>query len=313
MDVLYVVVPCYNEQDILKECSNTLKKKIKTLIKNKMISNKSKILFVNDGSKDNTLNIIKELNDKDKIFKGISLSRNRGHQNALLAGLLYCKDLCDFTISIDADLQDDVNAIDEMVEKYNSGSDIVYGVRNKRYKDSFFKRTTAICFYKFLEKMGANSVFNHADFRLLSKKVVVELSKYKEVNLYLRGIIPMIGFNSSIVYYDREERTKGETKYTVKKMFNFAFDGITSLSITPIHTILFFGIFMLILSLLILVVTICLKLFYHNISIYIILFEILLLFISLNTVFIGIIGEYLGKISLDVKQRPKYVISEIIE
>ena len=222
MKTLYIVVPCYNEEEVLHETTKRLKEKLDKLIKNKKIKKDSKVLYVNDGSKDNTWAIIEEINKNDKMFTGISLSRNRGHQNALVAGLLTAKEHADIIISMDADLQDDINAIDEMIEKNNNGCDIVYGVRNKREKDSWFKRTTAEGFYKFMKIMGVDVVFNHADYRLTSKRVLDNFADYHEVNLFLRGIFPLIGFKSDIVYYERNERFAGVSKYPLKKMLNFA-------------------------------------------------------------------------------------------
>lgn len=222
--ILYVVVPCYNEEEVLKETTKRLKEKLSNLIKRKKISKNSRVMYVNDGSSDNTWNIIKETNNKEKLFTGISLSKNRGHQNALLAGLMTAKKYSDIVISMDADLQDDINAIDEMLEEYYKGNDIVYGVRNSRKKDTFFKRFTAETFYKIMRFMGLEIVYNHADYRLASKKVLDELEKYEEVNLFLRGIFPLIGYKSSIVYYERAERFAGKSKYPLKKMISFAWE-----------------------------------------------------------------------------------------
>lgn len=259
-NVLYVVVPCYNEEEVLKETTKRLKEKLKNLIKEKMISNKSKVMYVNDGSKDKTWKIIKEINNKDKMFTGISLSRNKGHQNALLAGLMTAKNYADVVISMDADLQDDINTIDEMIAKYNNGCDIVYGVRSSRKKDSWFKKTTAQGFYKFMRFMGVEVVYNHADYRLTSKRVLDAFEDYKEVNLFLRGMFPLVGFKSDVVYYERKERFAGESKYPLKKMLNFAWDGITSFSVRPIRLILNLGIIMFIVSLLVLIYSLVVKL-----------------------------------------------------
>lgn len=235
--ILYIVVPCYNEIEVLEETTKQLKKKLEELIDNKKISNKSRVMYVNDGSKDKTWSLIKKINKEEKVFTGISLSRNRGHQNALLAGLMTAKEYADVIISMDADLQDDIGAVDEMIEKYKEGNDIVYGVRSARKKDTFFKRLTAEGFYKFMKKLGVDCVYNHADYRLTSKRVLNELSNFKEVNLFLRGMFPLIGFNSDIVYYERNERFAGESKYPLKKMLNFAWDGITSFSVKPLRLI----------------------------------------------------------------------------
>ena len=232
-----MVVPCYNEQEVLPETSKRLKAKLNELIQKEKISASSKALFVNDGSKDHTWPIIGQLYQDDPIFCGVNLSRNRGHQNALLAGLMTAKESADMVISMDADLQDDINVIDQMVDRYLDGCDIVYGVRSKRATDSFFKRFTAESFYRFMNAMGADIVFNHADYRLMSKRALEGLAEFKEVNLFLRGIVPMIGYKSDIVLYERSERFAGVSKYPLKKMFAFAMEGITSLSIKPIRLI----------------------------------------------------------------------------
>ena len=239
--VLYIVVPCYNEEEVLEETTKQLKTKVQTLIRKNIISNQSKIMYIDDGSKDNTWKMIKDFHQKESIVTGISLSRNRGHQNALVAGLMTAKEYADVVISMDADLQDDINAIDDMLEKYYSGCDIVYGVRNSREKDSFLKRTTANLFYRIMKAMGTECINNHADFRLTSKRVLKELSNYKEVNLFLRGIFPLIGFKSEISYYERKKRLSGKSKYSISKMLNFAIDGITSFSVKPLRLIILIG------------------------------------------------------------------------
>ncbi len=236
-NILYIVVPCYNEEAVLPETSKRLLEKYKELTEEKLISEESRIVFVNDGSKDSTWEIISRLHDENIIFSGINLSKNKGHQNAVMAGLMTVKDRCDIAITLDADLQDDINAIDEMVKKYHSGNDVVYGVRSSRKTDTFFKRFTAESFYKFMKIMGVDVVFNHADFRLMSNRVLDALSEYKEFNLFLRGIIPQIGFKSDCVYYERHERFAGESKYPLKKMLSFAVDGITSFSVKPLKII----------------------------------------------------------------------------
>ena len=266
MKTLYIVVPCYNEEEVLHETTKRLKEKLDKLIKNKKIKKDSKVLYVNDGSKDNTWAIIEEINKNDKMFTGISLSRNRGHQNALVAGLLTAKEHADIIISMDADLQDDINAIDEMIEKNNNGCDIVYGVRNKREKDSWFKRTTAEGFYKFMKIMGVDVVFNHADYRLTSKRVLDNFADYHEVNLFLRGIFPLIGFKSDIVYYERNERFAGVSKYPLKKMLNFAWDGITSFSVKPIRMVLNIGIIMFVISIIMLIYALTVKILGNTVS-----------------------------------------------
>ena len=239
--ILYIVIPCYNEQEVLPIMAPVFLKKLLQLEEQQMISQNSKVLFVNDGSSDNTWNLINDFAKSDEHFAGVSLSRNRGHQNALLAGLMYAMDKCDITISIDCDGQDDINAMDQMVNEYLSGADIVYGVRDSRKKDSFFKRTTAQLFYRFINKMGAETVYNHADYRLLSNKVLKALSEYKEVNIYLRGMIPLIGFKSTCVKYERNVRKAGKSHYPLGKMLSLALNAITSLSVKPIHLITIFG------------------------------------------------------------------------
>ena len=309
-NILYIVVPCYNEEDVLKETNDKLIEKIKNLIKHKKISKNSKILYVNDGSKDDTWNIIKELYDNHRFVLGLKLSKNKGHQNALLAGLLFAKQHADFVISIDADLQDDISAIDTMIEKYYAGNDIVYGVRNSRKKDSFFKKSTAILFYKFMKSLGCDIIYNHADFRLTSKRVLEELSKYKEKNLFLRGLFPLIGFNSETVYYERKERAAGESKYSFKKMLNLAWDGITSFSIKPIHFILSVGLLVTIASLIAIIVLIVLLIKHIHISnLYYILVSIWFIG-GVQLISLGIIGEYVGKTYSETKDRPRYCIEE---
>ena len=242
MKILYVVIPCYNEEEVLNETSKQLKEKMTTLIKSKKIAKESKVLFVNDGSKDKTWDIIEKLTKEDKLFAGVKLSRNKGHQNALLAGLMTAKEHADMAISMDADLQDDINVIDLMLDKYEDGYEIVYGVRGSRKKDSFFKRFTAQSFYKIMKALGVDIIYNHADCRLMSKRALECLNEFKEVNLFLRGIVPQIGLKNTIVYYDRNPRFAGKSKYPLKKMLSFAFDGITSFSIKPLSLILTLGV-----------------------------------------------------------------------
>lgn len=309
-NILHMIIPCYNEEAVLNQTAQILSTKIKNLIEQKKISADSKIIFIDDGSKDKTWNIIENLNASDKIFSGIKLSRNRGHQNALLAGLMTAKNFCDFTISMDADLQDDVDAIDKMIEKYNAGNEIVYGVRNKRTSDTFFKRFTAESFYKLMKFLGADIIFNHADFRLMSKKILDEFENFHEVNLFLRGTVPMLGFKSDIVTYERHERTAGESKYPLKKMLAFAWEGITSLSIKPIKFITALGFFIFIVSLILFTYFLC-RFINGNI-----IFGWISLLISLwglgglQLIAIGIIGEYIGKIYLETKQRPRFIIEK---
>ena len=307
--ILYIVVPCYNEIEVLEETTKQLKKKLEELIDNKKISNKSRVMYVNDGSKDKTWSLIKKINKEEKIFTGISLSRNRGHQNALLAGLMTAKEYADVIISMDADLQDDIGAVDEMIEKYKEGNDIVYGVRSARKKDTFFKRLTAEGFYKFMKKLGVDCVYNHADYRLTSKRVLNELSNFKEVNLFLRGMFPLIGFNSDNVYYERNERFAGESKYPLKKMLNFAWDGITSFSIKPLRFVTSIGFIVLFVSIIIMVYSLIRKITGNTVDGWTFL-SISIWFIGgLQMISIGIIGEYIGKIYSETKQRPRFIIS----
>ena len=247
-DILYIVVPCYNEEAVLHETSKRLKEKMTALINDKKISDKSRVLFVDDGSKDKTWEIIEELHDSDDLFSGLKLSRNKGHQNALLAGLMTAKELADISISMDADLQDDINVVDQFVDKYHDGCDIVYGVRSSRKTDTVFKRGTAGMFYKFMRLLGVDIIDNHADYRLISKRALEALSQFKEVNLFLRGIVKQIGFKSDIVYYERSERFAGESKYPLKKMLAFAFDGITSFSVKPIRLVTVVGFLVFLIS-----------------------------------------------------------------
>lgn len=310
LPILYIVIPCYNEEEVLKETTKRLKLKLKKLLKTKVISTKSRVMYVNDGSKDKTWAIIKEINSKEKLFTGISLSRNRGHQNALLAGLLTAKDHADIVISMDSDLQDDIDAIDEMIRKYNEGNDIVYGVRSKRKKDSIFKKKTAECFYRIMNILGVECIYNHADYRLTSKRVLEEVSNYKEVNLFLRGIFPLVGFKSDIVYYERNERFAGKSKYPLNKMLNFAWDGITSFSIKPLRMICILGFIILFISILIMIYSVIRKLTGNTVPGWTFL-SISIWFIGgIQMISIGIIGEYIGKMYQETKQRPRYIIEE---
>lgn len=311
-DTLYMVIPCYNEQEVLSETAKRLKKKMDTLICCEKINKNSRVVFVNDGSKDNTWNIIRSLHNQNILFSGINLSRNRGHQNALLAGLMVAKDYADMTISMDADLQDDIDAMDAMIDKYYDGCDIVYGVRSKREKDTFFKRFTAEGFYHIMNKLGAKIVFNHADYRLMNKRALEGLSQFKEVNLFLRGIVPIIGYKSDIVSYERGERFAGESKYPLKKMLAFAAEGITSLSTEPIHLIMKTGTVIFLVSIIMLIYFL-IRYFTGRavagwISILVSTWAIggLLLFA------IGIIGEYVGKIYLEAKARPRFIIEQFL-
>lgn len=309
---LYMVIPCYNEQEVLPETSKRLKEKLSTLVKAGKIDPESRIIFVNDGSKDRTWEIIRRLHEEDPVFGGINLSRNRGHQNALLAGLMTVKDHADMAISMDADLQDDINAIDEMVEKYLNGTDIVYGVRSSRAKDTFFKKATAEGFYKLMNTMGVNTVFNHADYRLMSKRVLEGLAEFREVNLFLRGIVPMIGYSTDVVYYERGERFAGESKYPLGKMLSFAIEGITSLSTKPIRMITFLGFFIFLVSIGILIYS----LVRHFMGATIVGWTTLMVSVwaigGLILLSLGVVGEYIGKIYLETKARPRFLIEEFL-
>ncbi len=311
--ILYVVIPCYNEEEVLPENTKRMKEKMTSLIKNKIISPNSKVMYVNDGSKDNTWSIIKQNHEKEPLFTGITLSRNRGHQNALLAGLMTAKEYADVVISMDADLQDDINAIDQMLKKYLNGADVVYGVRKSREKDTFFKRFTAESFYKIMKFLGADVIYNHADYRLTSKKVLDEFSNFKEVNLFLRGMFPLIGYQSDIIYYDRNERFAGESKYPLKKMLNFAWDGITSFSVKPLRFICITGFLILLISIIIMIYSLVQKVLGNTVDGWTFL-SISIWFIGgLQMISIGIIGEYIGKMYNETKQRPRYIISENLE
>lgn len=309
MTTLYIVLPCYKEEAALPLSAPKLKEKLFSLIDAKKISDESRILFVNDGSKDGTWRIIKELHEEDEHFTGISLSRNRGHQNALLAGLETAAKYADAIVSMDVDLQDDIEAVDEMLEKYEGGCDIVYGVRKARKKDSFFKRFTAEGFYKIINKMGGDIVFNHADYRLMSKRAVNALSEYKECNLFLRGLVPMIGFKSDIVLYERDKRVAGESKYPLKKMLAFAYEGVTSLTLTPIKFIRRAGMFFTLLGILGLAATITLFCLDIASPIWIVISSVVLMS-GILEFSLGIVGDYVGKTYFEVKHRPRYFIAE---
>lgn len=309
-DTLYIVIPCYNEEEVLGETSSQIKLKLEELISKNKISKDSKIMMVDDGSKDKTWEIIRKLSKEDSMFEGVKLSRNKGHQNALLAGLMTAMEHCDMTISIDADLQDDINAIDKMVDEYIGGSDIVYGVRSSRKKDTFFKRTTAQGYYKVMKLLGVDIVYNHADYRLMSKRALDGLSQFKEVNLFLRGIVPLIGYRYSIVEYERGERFAGESKYPLKKMLTFAFDGITSFSVKPIRFITTIGAIIFIISLLVLIYSLCAKLFFNTIIGWTSLICSIWMLGGIQLLCLGVIGEYVGKIYFEAKSRPKFIIDE---
>ena len=308
--ILYIVIPCYNEEEELPITCHMFLNKVNELVKIDKISDDSRILFVNDGSKDKTWDIISDLSKKDKHYIGISQSRNRGHQNAVLAGLMEAKDNCDITISIDCDGQDDINAMDQMIDEYLKGSEIVYGVRSKRETDTFFKRFTAEGFYKLLNWMGAEVVFNHADYRLVSSRVLQEFKNYKEVNIFLRGMFPLVGFKSTSVYYERHERIAGESHYPLKKMLALAFDGITSLSIKPIRMITGLGTFIAILSFVGVIWSFIMAIIGKTVAGWASMTSIICFIGGVQLICMGVLGEYIGKIYMEVKARPRYIISD---
>ena len=311
--VLYIIIPCYNEQEVLPITAPMILEKLKALVAADKISADSRILFVNDGSRDDTWQIIQKLSREEPRFTGISLSRNRGHQNALLAGLLEAKDKCDITISIDCDGQDDMDAMDAMVDAYREGAEVVYGVRSSRKSDSFFKRTTAQGFYKLMNAMGVETVYNHADYRLLSAKVLRSFADFKEVNIFLRGMIPLVGFKSTCVYYERTPRLAGKSHYPLKKMLALAFDGITSLSIKPIRLITTFGFFVALLSLIGILWSVIVALTGNSVAGWASMICILCFLGGVQLLSVGVIGEYVGKIYLETKRRPRYIIEETTE
>lgn len=308
--VLWLVIPCYNEEKVLPITAPLFLAKLKTLISEGKISDTSKILFVNDGSKDETWEIIKNLSKQEVHFEGICQSRNRGHQNAVLAGLMEAKNYADITISIDCDGQDDINAIDKMIEEYHNGNEVVYGVRDDRSTDTFFKRFTAQTYYKILNKLGAEIIYNHADYRLISKRVLDEFANYKEVNLFLRGLIPLIGFKSTSVYYKRNERMAGESHYPFFKMISLAADGITSLSIKPIRMVTSIGLLISILGFIGVIWAIISYLLGKTVSGWASLICIVSILGGMQLISLGVIGEYVGKTYMETKSRPRYIISK---
>lgn len=308
--ILYIVIPCYNEEQVLPITCSMFLEKIKSLVQKEKISDDSRVLFVNDGSKDKTWEIIKQLAKEDYHYKGISQSRNRGHQNAVLAGLMEAKDVCDITISIDCDGQDDINAMDAMVDAYLDGCEIVYGVRSRRDTDTFFKRFTAEGFYKVMNWMGAEVVFNHADYRLVSSRVLQEFANYKEVNIFLRGMFPLVGFKSTSVYYERHERIAGESHYPLSKMLALAFDGITSLSVKPLHLITGLGCGIAVLSFIGVIWSVIVALTGHSVAGWASMTSIVCFIGGVQLICLGVLGEYIGKIYMEVKHRPRYIISE---
>lgn len=313
METLYLVIPCYNEEDMLPITAKALLEKMNYLIDSGKVAPDSKVMFVDDGSKDRTWEIIETLHNFSGLFTGIKLSRNKGHQNALLAGLMTAKNYADILISMDADLQDDINAIDGFLEKRAEGCDIVYGVRSSRQKDTAFKRGTAQSYYKILAKMGVEITYNHADYRLMSKRAVEGLARFKEVNLFLRGLVPMIGYKSDVVTYERAERQAGESKYPLKKMLAFAMEGITSLSVKPIRFITTLGLAVFLISLIMLIyffITWCVG---KAVSGWATIVISIWALGGLQLLAIGVIGEYIGKIYLETKERPKFIIETNLE
>ncbi len=309
---LYVVIPCYKEEEVLPETAKRLKAKMSGLVERGLIAPNSRVMFVNDGSKDRTWPIIEELHREDALFSGVNLSRNRGHQNALLAGLMTAVSFADVIISMDADLQDDINAMDAMLEQYHNGYDVVYGVRSSRKSDTFFKRFTAEGFYKVMKGLGVDIVFNHADYRLMSKRAVEGLSQFKEVNLFLRGIVPQIGYPWTTVEYVRAERFAGESKYPLKKMLSFAFDGITSFSVKPMRLILMLGAVVFVVSLLMLLWALVAHLTGSSVSGWTSLMGSIWLIGGIQLLSLGVIGEYVGKIYSESKARPRFIIDTVL-
>ena len=312
MTKLYIAVPCYNEEAVLPDSAAKLRDKLRSMMSEGLISDDSRIVFIDDGSADATWRLITELHESDSIYSGIKLSRNRGHQNALMCGLMTLRDEADAVISIDADLQDDIDVFDEMVRKYESGCDVVYGVRSKRETDTFFKRFTAEGYYKLLDHMGAKVIFNHADFRLMSRRALRAFAEFRETNLFLRGLVPMVGYKSDIVTYERSERLAGESKYPLKKMLALAWEGITSLSTKPIKLITRLGIIMLVISLIMLIYTLIRYFTGATNNGWASLMVSIWAIGGLQMLAIGIIGEYIGKIYLESKRRPRYIVEEYL-
>lgn len=311
--ILYIVIPCYKEQEVLHETASRLQTKMERLISANKISPESRVMFVNDGSTDRTWPIICELHEKNPLFSGVNLSRNRGHQNALLAGLMTAKERADMVISMDADLQDDINAVDEMVDKFDEGCDIVYGVRSSREKDTFFKKFTAEGFYRVMNLLGADTVFNHADYRLMSKRALEGLEQFKEVNLFLRGIVPMIGYKTGVVEYERGERFAGESKYPLKKMLAFAMEGITSLSTKPLQYISGLGFLIFAVSILMLLYFIAQWAIGGTVAGWASVICSVWAIGGLILLSIGVMGEYVGKIYMETKARPRFIIQDVLD
>lgn len=312
-NTLYIVVPCYKEQEVLPETSRRLREKLTQLMQAGKISDRSRVMFVNDGSSDNTWPLIRELHEKEpEFFSGVNLSRNRGHQNALLAGLMTAVNYADMIVSMDADLQDDVNAVDAMVDAYHEGYEVVYGVRSKRETDTFFKRFTAEGFYKIMKALGVDIVFNHADYRLMSRRAVQGLAEFSEVNLFLRGIVPQIGYRWTTVTYERAERFAGESKYPLKKMIAFATDGITSFSVKPIRLVFFAGVVVFGVSIIMLLYALIAKLAGHTTAGWTSLMGSIWLLGGIQLLGLGVVGEYIGKIYNETKRRPRFIIESVL-
>ena len=307
-EILYVVIPCYNEEEVLNETVSRLTTKLNSLVQRQLISNESRIMLVNDGSKDRTWNIIEELFESNEYVTGVNLAKNKGHQFALLAGLMTAKEYADMVISMDADLQDDIEVVDKFIEEYYNGCDIVYGVRSSRKKDTFFKKSTAIMFYRLMQKLGVDMVYNHADYRLMSKRALNNLEDFEEVNLFLRGIIPMIGYKNAIVEYERNERFAGESKYPLKKMISFALEGITSCSVKPLRIITLLGLLISVVSSLYLIYVIIGYFIGNTISGWTTQIVLTCFFGGFQILCMGVIGEYVGKIYSEVKKLPRYII-----
>ena len=307
---LMVVIPCYNEEAVLHETAKRMVIKMKSLMDKGLCDENSRVLFVDDGSKDQTWPMIRELHEQNPLFEGLKLSRNRGHQNALLAGLMTAREHCDFSISMDADLQDDMDAMDRFIVEYDDGCDIVYGVRNKRDKDSWFKRKTALAFYQLMKNLGVDITYNHADYRLMSARVLHEFANFKEVNLFLRGMVPLVGFKSTSVAYERHERIAGESHYPLSKMLSLAFDGITSLSVKPIRFITGFGVIVALISFIGVIWAIVEALLGATVSGWASMTSIICFVSGVQLICLGVIGEYIGKIYMETKRRPRYIISD---
>jgi len=313
MDKLFLVIPCYNEEAVLPETAKRLAVKMAALVQSGEVSPDSRILLVDDGSRDKTWEIIKSLHEASPVYMGVKLAKNAGHQRALMAGLLTAEALCDVSISMDADLQDDIDTVDKMLAEYKNGCDVVYGVRSSRGEDTAFKRLTAEGFYKFMKLMGVDTVFNHADYRLMSSRALAGLKGFREVNLYLRGVVPLIGFKSGKVFYERHERFAGETKYPLKKMLALAFDGITSFSTRPIRMITLLGVGILGLSIIGLIVLLFLKIFGQTVAGWTTIMGSIWLIGGVQIFCIGLVGEYIGKIYSEVKDRPRFIIEEFLD